>query len=295
MTQPRESGTVYQIRVKGRLDKRWSDWFNGFVITYPSDDETLLDGRVADQAALHGLLAKIRDLGLSLLSIDRVERLEQPQLGMSGEESMDTRNTKPSAWYYGLSALILLLGCAIATTVLCFGARHLPTSIAKAYDLDRLTQIVVPGSADLVLSRTGAYAVYYERHSVVDGVQYLGSEMPPALECSLALQDTGREIPVIPDYVETNKYSTIGRNREGVLLMSTTVDEPGNYTFSCRYPDGEAEPKIVLAFGQNLFWEFMAVIIRTAGRIVGGLAVLGAAGAVAIVIAVVTAIKRRER
>jgi hypothetical protein len=76
MTQPRESGTVYQIRVKGRLDKRWSDWFNGFDLTYPADDETLLAGQVPDQAALHGLLAKIRDLGLALLSIDRVERRE---------------------------------------------------------------------------------------------------------------------------------------------------------------------------------------------------------------------------
>ncbi len=72
MTDKHESTTFYRIRVKGRLDKRWSDWFNGFVITYPSDDETLLDGRVVDQAALHGLLAKIRDLGLSLLSINRV-------------------------------------------------------------------------------------------------------------------------------------------------------------------------------------------------------------------------------
>lgn len=67
-----ESTIFYRIRVKGRLDKRWSDWFNGFTITYPAEDETLLDGRVADQAALHGLLAKIRDLGLSLLSINRV-------------------------------------------------------------------------------------------------------------------------------------------------------------------------------------------------------------------------------
>ena len=75
MTDKHESTTFYRIRVKGRLDKRWSDWFNGFAITYPSDDETLLDGRVADQAALHGLLAKIRDLGLALLSINRVERL----------------------------------------------------------------------------------------------------------------------------------------------------------------------------------------------------------------------------
>ncbi len=73
MIQKHESGTIYQIRVEGHLDRRWSDWFDGFTITYPSDNETLLQGWVADQAALHGLLMKIRDLGLSLLSVKRVE------------------------------------------------------------------------------------------------------------------------------------------------------------------------------------------------------------------------------
>ena len=68
------STTFYRIRVKGRLDERWSDWFNGFTISYPAQEETLLSGPVRDQAALHGMLTKIRDLGLSLLSIDRVER-----------------------------------------------------------------------------------------------------------------------------------------------------------------------------------------------------------------------------
>ena len=69
-----ESSPVYQIKVKGHLDQRWSDWFDGFTITYPSEDETLLRGRVVDQAALHGMLAKIRDLGLSLLSVERIEK-----------------------------------------------------------------------------------------------------------------------------------------------------------------------------------------------------------------------------
>ena len=68
-----EPGTIYQIKVKDHLDKQWSDWFNGLSITYPSDNETLLHGRVIDQAALHGILAKIRDLGLSLLSVERIE------------------------------------------------------------------------------------------------------------------------------------------------------------------------------------------------------------------------------
>jgi hypothetical protein len=64
---------IYHIRVKGNLDERWSDWFDGFTITPQPDDETLLAGRVADQAALHGLLGKIRDLALPLLSVERVE------------------------------------------------------------------------------------------------------------------------------------------------------------------------------------------------------------------------------
>jgi len=63
----------YRIRVKGTLDRRWSDWFDGCTITSQANDETLLTGPVADQAALHGLLAKIRDLGLPLLSVKRVE------------------------------------------------------------------------------------------------------------------------------------------------------------------------------------------------------------------------------
>jgi hypothetical protein len=64
--------SIYQIRVKGILDEKWSDWFDSFTITPQADDETLLVGPVSDQSALHGLLAKIRDLGLPLLSVQRV-------------------------------------------------------------------------------------------------------------------------------------------------------------------------------------------------------------------------------
>lgn len=65
---------LYRIRVKGNLDRKWSDWFDGFVISAKVDDETVLVGPVADQAALHGLLARIRDLGLPLLAVSRVEQ-----------------------------------------------------------------------------------------------------------------------------------------------------------------------------------------------------------------------------
>ena len=64
---------VYQIGVHGNLDQKWSNWFDGFTVTPQANGATLLTGQVADQAALHGLLGKVRDLGLPLLSVKRVE------------------------------------------------------------------------------------------------------------------------------------------------------------------------------------------------------------------------------
>ena len=63
----------YEIRIKGHLDDRWVDWFEGLSITLEEDGNTLLSGPVIDQAALHGLLRKVRDLGMPLLSVNRIE------------------------------------------------------------------------------------------------------------------------------------------------------------------------------------------------------------------------------
>jgi hypothetical protein len=63
---------IYQIRVQGHLDLKWSDWFDGWTITARGDEETLLSGPVVDQAALHGLIQKIADLGLPLISVKRI-------------------------------------------------------------------------------------------------------------------------------------------------------------------------------------------------------------------------------
>ena len=62
--------TVYQIRIKGHLGRQWMDWFEGLTITLGEDGDTLLTGTVIDQAALHGLLKKVRDLGMPLLSVN---------------------------------------------------------------------------------------------------------------------------------------------------------------------------------------------------------------------------------
>ena len=78
MTKPHKSHgpTDYRIKVKGRLDHRWSDWFEQMAIS-TEGDETILDGPVADQAALYGLLIRIRDLNLTLLLVERLEPVLQ--------------------------------------------------------------------------------------------------------------------------------------------------------------------------------------------------------------------------
>jgi hypothetical protein len=63
---------TYEIRIQGRLDDRWSAWFDGMEITAGGDGSTLIRGPVADQAALHGLIQKVRDLGLPLLSLTHI-------------------------------------------------------------------------------------------------------------------------------------------------------------------------------------------------------------------------------
>ena len=65
--------TVYQIRIKGHLGRQWTDWFGGLTITLEDNGETLLTGPVVDQAALHGVLKKVRDLGMPLVSVIRVK------------------------------------------------------------------------------------------------------------------------------------------------------------------------------------------------------------------------------
>lgn len=71
--QPFDRPTVYRIRVKAHLDEQWSDWFEGLTISPEPDGDTLLCGLVPDQAALYGLLKKVRDLSLGLISVSRVE------------------------------------------------------------------------------------------------------------------------------------------------------------------------------------------------------------------------------
>jgi len=73
---------LYQITVKGHLNPNWADWFEGLTITLEEDGDTLLTGPVGDQAALHGLLRKVRDLGIPLVSVSPLEHGQADQPGV---------------------------------------------------------------------------------------------------------------------------------------------------------------------------------------------------------------------
>lgn len=74
----------YQIKIKGRLDPSWSVWFEDMALRFEKG-ETVISGAVEDQAALHGLLAKVRDLGLTLIDVRRIERKDEQQNYSDGE------------------------------------------------------------------------------------------------------------------------------------------------------------------------------------------------------------------
>ena len=93
---------VYQIRIKGHLGSQWTDWFEGLTITLEDNGDTLLTGPVVDQAALHGLLKKVRDLGMPLVSVSPVE---------PGQADRQTSNSRwrQATWKGGLPLIPFLV------------------------------------------------------------------------------------------------------------------------------------------------------------------------------------------
>jgi hypothetical protein len=87
--EPRHASSqpvIYQIRLKGHLSREWTDWFGGLTITLEDNGDTLLTGPVVDQAALHGLLKRVRDLGVPLISISQVPFNETHPSGSKKEK-----------------------------------------------------------------------------------------------------------------------------------------------------------------------------------------------------------------
>lgn len=91
-TEDHHEPGLYEIRLKGHLDNRWANWFGGLTITREDNGETLLSGPVVDQAALHGLLRKVRDLGLPLVSVIQVDPKQAKDLDVSTDNDQNHSN-----------------------------------------------------------------------------------------------------------------------------------------------------------------------------------------------------------
>jgi hypothetical protein len=83
---------VYQIKIEGHLGCQWTDWFGGLTITLEEDGNTLLTGPVVDQSALYGLLKKVRDLGMPLVSVNRIEPGPSTTLGIGQAEVSEVKS-----------------------------------------------------------------------------------------------------------------------------------------------------------------------------------------------------------
>jgi hypothetical protein len=86
----------YEIRLKGHLDSRWAAWFDGLSLTNESDGTTVISGLVADQAALHGLLQKVRDVGLPLVSVTQVDPISPELPTMAPRQVSSIHEKRPT-------------------------------------------------------------------------------------------------------------------------------------------------------------------------------------------------------
>ena len=127
---------LYEIRLKGHLDDRWAEWFEGLTITLEENGDTLLTGPVIDQAALHGLLKKVRDLGLPLVSVNQVQfdethqdHSKQGETKMKSIKKIDTKVLLSTLW---IMVMINMLKEGILSLYIPGSAEELARTSASA-------------------------------------------------------------------------------------------------------------------------------------------------------------------
>ena len=156
--------------------------------------------------------------------------------------------SRPGIAGYILGTILLTIGVGGCIAPLWTGLGHLG---------DNLTQVVVPGTADVDLKARGLYTVYLEQNSVVRGKIY-SPQIINGLTCELHSRATGAAVPLYQPRLRTN-YS-LGK-RSGRSVLTFTLDHPGTYTFGCKYGDDAQSPDVVMAIGNGISER----IIRTVG------------------------------
>lgn len=140
----------------------------------------------------------------------------------------------------------------------------------------RLMRVVVPGSSTLTLDKPGAYTIYHEQKSFVDG-QYYASDSVEGLRVGLTAEATGVAVR-LTEPSGSSSYS-IG-NRKGTSILVFTIDQPGRYRLTASLANGRAEPKAVIAVAQGMMTALFSLIFGTLAIAFGG---IGVAGVIAVV------------
>lgn len=188
---------------------------------------------------------------------------------------MNGQEIRPSRWYYGVAALVVVVGVAGFAWFLFKNLSGLGES---------LQQVVVPGRADLELTEPGQYTVFYEYRSVVGNRVYSTERDLRGLRCALAAKESGSR--VVLSRASSSSTYTLG-GREGVSVFEFRVDQPGTYEFSATYGAGREGPEVVMAIGHD----FTGRLLRA---IFGGLGLFFGSLGLGLAIFLVTLIKRSK-
>lgn len=181
----------------------------------------------------------------------------------------------PGRWNYGLAVILFIAGIVLFVLFLYGGLNGFSEAI---------TQIVVPGETRIALKKTGKYTVFYEYRSLVGNKVYNTGQNVSSLKCSLISEETGSEITLSPSFMNS-RYS-IG-SRSGYAMLDFIIQEPGNYLFSARYPEGKDGEEIVLGIVQGFLRKLLRLILTS-------IAIFFGAIALAVILTLRTYLKRRE-
>jgi hypothetical protein len=189
--------------------------------------------------------------------------------------SMMSQPITPSRWYYLLSLFIVSVGAGLFFLIMFKGLSGIP---------DKLAQMEAPGTAEMTFAEPGKYTVFYEHRSVIEGKVYDTGENLSGLWVTVVSKETGSPVPLVQPSVSTS-YE-VG-NRAGVSVLEFNIERPGVYQVSATYPDNKDGQRVAMAVGQGVAGRITATIIS-------GLATMFGSVLLAIVISVITFVKRRR-
>jgi len=147
---------------------------------------------------------------------------------------------RPSWWYASIGVALALAGVGLFTYFLVHGLFHLT---------DSLTQVVVPGQAELSLKAPATYTIFLEEQSVVDGRIYSTTESVDGLKCTVTAKSDNQQIPLRQPGMSVS-YNLNGRSGRSVFAFPLKV--PGQYELFCNYPQNTKGPQTVIAVGSGV-------------------------------------------